>query len=82
MSDVTVILADVYVAEEDADGEYWFEGEPARVAVMSQDGMIRIGAEVDDRDQEILGIYMPVSTARDFMVGLGAAIKAAEAEGV
>lgn len=78
------VLADVYVSEEDPGDDvadpYWMSGEPARVQVTSEDETaIRIGVLTDDRQYEVVGIYMSPSTARDLMVGLGAAI--AEFEG-
>lgn len=75
---ISIVLADVYVAGED-DGEYWFEGEPARVEVEAADGAIRVGVTVDGREQEIAGLYLSPSGARDLLVGLGSAIGEYEA---
>lgn len=73
MRTLTVILADVYIAAEDE--EYWLEGEPARVEVSAEDGNIRVGVTVDNRNYEVAGIYLTPSSARDLLVGLGSAIR-------
>lgn len=70
------VLADVWVADD--EGEYWFEGEPARLQATAEDGVVRIGAMTDGRDQEVFGAYMTPSTARELLVGLGAAIQSLE----
>ena len=70
------VLANVWVADD--QGEYWFEGEPARLQATAEDGVVRVGVMVDGRDQEVFGAYMSPATAKELLVGLGAAIQSLE----
>lgn len=75
--EITAVLADVYVHDADPqDGcTYWIEGEPARVEIEATDDQVRIGIMKDGLDFEVAGVYLSPSSARDFLVGLGAAIR-------
>ena len=83
---MTVVLANGYVAdgkfggEWDPQGEYWIEGDPVSVEVEpdgNEEG-VRVGVMVPDSDQEVAGLYFSPSSARDLMVGIGAALREIE----
>ena len=74
---VPSVLAEVYITGE--DGDYWYEGRATRVELSQEDySGIRISVKLDEQEYESVGIYMSPSTARDFVVALGAIIFEAE----
>ncbi len=77
---MTTVLAEAYVAdgyvgnEEYPNADYWIEGDPVRLEVEADEN-VRIGVMVPQTDQEVAGLYLSPSSARDLVIGLGAAIR-------